>query len=195
MGRSISIHPRGSTRQGVLPVGREQRVLYLEEILNWLENVTDDISVAELILYEQDRCIFNGHDGFPGNLILTAEQYTSLQQCWEAEHMPNDLYYPVIQQRVVVEPTPFLGTVIRLQKKYGPRAWEHRDSASIEALQVPSEDERRKRFQAACSLFSIALSVRQMELREAGHPDKGGAIKALGEVNQRVMELALRGDV
>jgi hypothetical protein len=156
-------------REERLPTNPCARQEAIDELLRWLQDSDDGtVSFNDVALNCGDRSVLNAHDGFPGVLHLTPRQYASVRRAWRAHDLPEDLYYPASAQRAVVEPVeiPGLGPARRLPRAYSPRAWERRDAAAVAAIHVPSEDERRASFAAACDAFHQAVMVRMQDFHQ-----------------------------
>ena len=162
-------YKRDPQREGQLPDTPEARERFIDELFRWFDGVdARGFFSAEMSLEAGDRRVMDAHDGFPGPLQLTAYQFATLQDRLEQADLPRDFYYPILDQREVVEPVMRLGGVVREVSLYSPRQWTLRDAVSIAAIRVPGEDERKKTFAEACRTFEKAVLLRLAELGEPG---------------------------
>jgi hypothetical protein len=169
--------------EGPLPDTEQAREAFVHELFERFAQHDPKERRPEMSLRQADRWVLDAHDGFPGPLQVTAEQFTILQDRLEQAGLPRDLYYPVLQQRELVEPTrsPF-GAVVRGLMFYSPRQWAARDAQAIAALDVPTEEQRLQRFVEALTHFRQQVLLRLVELREAGAPDNFDETEALGDL-------------
>jgi hypothetical protein len=111
-----------------------------------------------------------------------------VQAAWEREGLPHDLYYPLSQERFVVEPTELYGgKVVLAYRRYSPLCWALREEAVIAALRVPSEEERKQAFGQSWMQFMGAIGGRLDELREPERPQPEEfqrVLRLLGDVGQ-----------
>jgi hypothetical protein len=158
---------RDLLRQGALPSSIEERELFVDELFAWLAVLPDPILGDVLNLYQRDKLLLDQSDGMAyGFLTLSPKQFAQLQACWAANGLPSDLYYPAAAQRMVIEPVEKWGGVVRIGQRYTPRRWARRDPGAIDAVPVPSEEERVASILAALSQFQNALWLRRTELME-----------------------------
>lgn len=129
----------------------------------------------------------DAHDGFPGPLQLTPEQFAMVQEHLLEADLPRDLYFPLLEQREVVEPAESNGGIVRQLHVYSPQQWAHRDAAAIAARRVPAEDERRRAFDRAYDAFKRALMLRLGELREPGARPEAEEVRDLEDLFVQVM--------
>jgi hypothetical protein len=148
-----------------LPKNRQAREDLIDDIYHWLDQQKVSYE-AVLNLYRGEEFVLDQHATTPGDIVLTSEQFGVLQDVWEQSGMPRDLYYPARAEISVVEPAEMYGGVVRVQRKYSPLRWAHRDQAKIDALRVPSEEERIEAFTEACLQFHKSLVLRVYELQE-----------------------------
>jgi hypothetical protein len=169
--------------EGPLPDTEQAREAFVHELFERFAQHDPKERRPEMSLRQADRWVLDAHDGFPGPLHLRDEQFTILQDRLEQAGLPRDLYYPVLQQREVVEPTrsPF-GAVVRGLMFYSPRQWAARDAEAIAALEVPTDEQRRQRFAEALTSFRQQVLLWLVELREPGGPDKFDETEALGDL-------------
>ena len=155
---------RDLLRQGALPSSIEERELFVDELFAWLAVLPDPILGDVLNLYQRDKLLLDQSDGMAyGFLTLSPKQFAQLQACWAANGLPSDLYYPAAAQRMVIEPVEKWGGVVRIGQRYTPRRWARRDPGAIDAVPVPSEEERVASILAALSQFQNALWLRRTE--------------------------------
>jgi hypothetical protein len=169
--------------EGPLPETQDAREAFVHDLFERFAQHDATERRPEMSLRLGERWVLDAHDGFPGPVQLTPEQFTTLQDRLEQAGLPRDLYYQVLQQREVVESTqsPF-GAVVRGLMLYSPRQWETRDAQAIEALEVPTEEERQQRFADALTNFRRQVLLRLQELREPGSPDRFDETEAFGEL-------------
>jgi hypothetical protein len=169
--------------EGPLPETEEAREAFVHELFVRFAQHDPKERAPEMSLRLGERWVLDAHDGFPGPLQLTTDQFTTLQDRLEQAGFLRDLYYPVLQQREVVEParSPF-GSVIRGLMLYSPRDWATRDAEAIAALEVPTEEQRRQRFAEALTNFRQQVLLRLVELREPGDPYRFDETEALGNL-------------
>lgn len=169
--------------EGPLPDTEEAREAFVHELFERFAQHDPEERGPEMSLREGHRWVLDAHDGFPGPLHLTPEQFTILQDRLEQAGLPRDLYYPVLQQREVVEATrSHFGAVVRGRMFYSPRQWAARDAEAIAALEVPTEEQRQQRFVEALWNFRRQVLLRLVELREPGSPDRFDETEALGDL-------------
>jgi hypothetical protein len=175
------IPPEEWQRAGALPTDEQARAALIADLFAWFERLDVWLNIAEVDLYQGEEAIFYQHNGMPGLLILTAEQFAEVQAAWEREGLPRDLYYPLSEERVVVEPTEQdEGRVILAYRRYSPLCWALRDEAVIAALRVPSEEERKQAFTEAWMQFMGTINCRLAELREPERPQPKESQRVVG---------------
>lgn len=157
-------------RAGDLPEDVAGRQRAIDGVFGWLEGHAVPIYGAAIILLHDGYPLFNQHDEIPGSLTLTPRQLAELQDEWEQQGMPRDLYFPFEASHAIVEPVWAHGGVVREQRGYSPRAWERRAAAPKPQLEVPSEEERVRAFLAACQQFIETIMLRRDQLLEPGRP-------------------------
>lgn len=168
-------------RAGSLPMGVSERGAMIDSLCDWLEE-TPEWYMRALNLFAGEVPLMEQHDGMPGLLVLNQKQFSDLQDAWGHSGLPQDLYYPASEQRVVVEPVEIEGALVRTYQRYTPLLWKQRDTDLIESLQVPSEEERRRAFADAGRLFQGALRRRMAELAEPGREQDRENIQILGRL-------------
>src|SRR6266566_7710278 len=85
--------------EGPIPDTEQAREAFVHELFERFAQHDPEERRPEMSLRQADRWVLDAHDGFPGPLQLTAEQFTILQDRLEQAGLPRDLYYPVLQQR------------------------------------------------------------------------------------------------
>jgi hypothetical protein len=167
-------------REGFVPNDPTAREALIDGLFDWLHEVTDRISLAAVSLFMGDCTLLDQHDGIPGILTLEPNEFAELQDSWERQRLPRDLYYLANDQREVVETVTKYGGVFRVVQRYSPRQWARRNHPALEEHQIPSDRQRAETFAAACQQFANAVMLRIYELTEpGGKPDKE-EIKKLG---------------
>ena len=190
----------GSVRElkGNLVGGPEVHRAEMARVFQWLADqakangVAEDLSKWEVIVLEHEIWLLDAHEGLPGLLELTPQQYAQLQSEWVAKGLPADLYYPETAGRPVVEPIQTRLGIVRMSQWYSPLRWQRRDGAAIEALSVPTEQERLAAFEEACRSFLDALALRRVEMEEPGRTSDRELIRELDQVYNRVSDLCRR---
>ena len=178
-------------REGVLPTSPEERVRTLGDIFTWFDRSNAPMGARIVNLYAGDETLLDQHDGVPGPLMLTAEQFTELQAAWAQADLPRDLYYLERNQRSVVEPIKYEGRVIRSYRRYTPLEWAQRDLQAIARMQVPAPAARAESFARACDRFAEAIRLRIAELSEPGQVLDPSALNGLERLLLRVELAAL----
>jgi len=178
-------------REGALPANPDARQQFVDELFGWFTDVQPDGFAAEMSLRSGDRWVLDAHDGFPGPLQLRPEEFVELQQRLTAAGLPPDLYYPILDQREVVEASrSHSGSgVVRGVMFYSPLQWAARAATESQPLIVPSEDERARAFAAACNAFREALLLRMQQLREPGRPERSTEADELEDLFLPVQDL------
>lgn len=196
---AVATWRRDPQRQGRLPDDPEAREAVIDNLFHWFAvEQPNDLSAA-LTLHDGERWVMDAHDGFPGPLQLTPEQFAMVQEHLLEADLPRDLYFPLLEQREVVEPAESNGGIVRQLHVYSPQEWAHRDAAAIAARRVPTEDERRRAFDRAYDAFKRALMLRLGELREPGARPEAEEVRDLEDLfvqvmyNWQVNALRLRG--
>src|ERR1051326_6807231 len=92
------------SREGALPETPDAREQFIGELFAWFAESNPEGFTAGMILRAGQRWALGAHDGFPGDLHLRADEFVELQDRLEAANLPRDLYYPILEQRDVVEP-------------------------------------------------------------------------------------------
>lgn len=168
-------------RAGALPTDEQARAALIADLFAWFERLDVELNLAAVDLYQGEEAILYQHDGLPGLLTLTAEEFAEVQAAWEREGLPRDLYYPLSGERVVVEPTELYGGgVILAYRRYSPLCWALREEAVIAALHVPSEEERKQAFSQSWMQFMGTINRRLAELREPERPQPEEFQRVLG---------------
>lgn len=171
---------RSEARNGPLPAEPQTREELIDELFDWFTNILrEDLSMVALNLYIGDQRLLYQHDGIPGVLALTPDEFAELQDVWQRHGLPRDLYYDARQQREVVEPWGRSDRAVLARRRYSPVRWAHRDHVGIEALRVPNEEERIAAFNKACQEFSRAVVQRIRELQEPGRKGETRKIRQL----------------
>lgn len=161
------VNPPVQEKSGRLTPG-DAAAQTIDAVFDWLDSMDASPYAVAFTLYRDGTPLLDQSEGFPGTLMLSRAQFLALQDCWEEQMLPRDLYFPADQQRVVVEPVRGFGGVYRTEKRYTPRQWEQRAQASATFASVPAEDERARAFLSAWTSFSNALMLRILQLSEPG---------------------------
>lgn len=185
--------PASYDDQGSLEGTGRERSEKIVQVLDRLLHVTGAVltfgSPVAFALNKGGRTILDQHDGIPGILYLTPQQYTELQEAWRSQGLPADLYYPETLQHIAVEPTEHYGGVFLINRRYSPLLWQHRDEQALKALYVPSEEERRSRFDEERQAFTMNVMRRVHELQEPGRAPNQEEIAWLGQLIRMVGKL------
>lgn len=160
--------PDDVVRQGTLPESLEERDAIIDSLFAWFETHQVPLYVAALVLSRNGIPLLEQHDGMPGVLALSPEEFAELQAEWERQGLPRDLYYPAHEQQTVVEPTELFGGVVLQTQHYSPRAWALRQENALALPEIPSERECLRQFLAAGETFMQALLLRWKQLYEPG---------------------------
>ncbi|MFN0074424.1 MAG: hypothetical protein ACKVVP_23325 [Chloroflexota bacterium] len=114
----------------------------------------------------KDDWLTDQHDGLPGHLILSRDQFNIVREALQVAGLPAEVYYPASDQRIGTEYQTQPGGVVLVERRYTPRQWARRgDSLS---LAPPSDAERREAFLVETTQYLRALGRRLMELKEPG---------------------------
>jgi len=173
---------REPMREGPLPQTPEEREAFVDALFGWFAEAHPQGFAAEMSLRAGERWVMDAHDGFPGPLHLTPEQFALLQDRLHAADLPRDLYYPILDQREAIEPALMYGGVVRQLRFFSPQQWAHRDVGALAAMAIPSDEARRDAFVEDCRRFLDALHRRQFELREPGQDLRGDELRELEEL-------------
>jgi hypothetical protein len=111
--RATPTYRRDPFREGPLPDGAEARERFVDDLFAWFAEAEPEGFATEMSLREGDLWVLDAHDGFPGPLHLRPAQFAVLRRRLRAAGPPGDLYFPLLQQREVVEPALFKGGVVR----------------------------------------------------------------------------------
>ena len=174
---------QGAVQNGMLPAERAERSAMVDELFSRLEQEAGQWpTLISLLLCRDDGVILDQHDGIPGLLTLTSRQFSELRDYWEREDLPRDLYYAAGKQRTVIEKVEDGGEVLLAERRYSPLRWKHRDVSAVDALRLPTEEERLRSFKHACLRFVRDLMSRDRQLREPGrrpNPEQLAEVEAL----------------
>lgn len=179
-------------RKGRLPRSRAAREKLIDELFDWLESLPDGLGATVCNLYQQDVILLNQHDGIPGFVGASPAEFEQLQDAWQANKLPADLYYPAQAERVVVEAVQQLGGVFRFPQRYSPLRWARRNLS--EGRQIPeySDEDGQETFISACRTFQQALLVRMLQLRELSTKEAENELNRLGRLSYEVGQAMLR---
>jgi hypothetical protein len=155
-------------REGQLPTEPRDRDALIEDVVAWLGQQPGPLTRAMLSLFRAGEPVLDQRDGAPGVLTLSAEQFAEFERCLEGQGLPRDLYYPAGEQLATVDTIKRFGGVVRAYRRYTPRQWASRSRRSRRPPDVPSAEERERRFYAACSSFAQSVALRIAELSEPG---------------------------
>jgi hypothetical protein len=124
-----------AVRRGTLPREVEGRDRLIFELHGWLEEKAAPWHLIGFRLWRRSVEILDQHDGPPGILTLTPDEFAALQEWWLREGLPADLYYPAEQQRMGYEQILADGHLVWVERRYSPLRWARRDpSVTLEAL-------------------------------------------------------------
>lgn len=123
------------TRSGVLPADPRAKEAFVADLVGWLfEHPRFEDPFCLLLndtpLPRRDGVArFDHHDHTSSWVLnLSAEAFAALQERWQAEGLPTDLFYPEDQTRCVPYPGrgswPTLWHRLGAQKCYTPKQWE-----------------------------------------------------------------------
>jgi hypothetical protein len=180
--RATPTFRRNPIWEGSLPDTDEAREAFVQDLFERFAQHDPKERRPEMSLRLGERWVLDAHDGFPGPLQLTHDQFVTLQDRLEQAGLPRDLYYSVLKQHEIIEPIQSHLGVVQGLRLYSPREWATRDAQAIAALDVPTEDERRQRFADALTNFRNAVLLRLQELYEPGAPDGIEETEALEEL-------------
>ena len=173
---------------GQLPALDEQDTLF-EQLTGWLLRTAAKPSLAVLNLSRGQALLWDQHDGIPGVLWLSESDFSELCHAWKSAGLPEDLYYPIHKQHIVIEATEQLDTVVRARRTYSPGQWRSRDATRVESLQVPDEQKRLEDLIEGCDRFRKVLLRRLLELSEPGRPREKAEVEAIGQMLRDLGEL------
>ncbi len=124
-------------KQGILPTDTVEREAFITELVQWIfaNSMVDELFYLllddEPIPQVSKVARFDHHDDTCcWFLNLTESEFGSLQNAWQENDLPIDLFYP--EQKIVCVPYPGNGikaTVLRLfgaKKCYTPMQWQTR---------------------------------------------------------------------
>jgi hypothetical protein len=191
--------PSPVTRSGELVGDGPTRQHQIGEIFRWIletaktEAIDGDPSQWFFILIQDGVWLLDGHEGLPGVLSLTNDQWEELRSWWVAHGLPGDLYYPEDTGRLVVEPVQTKLGVLRGKQWYSPRRWQTKDKG-IENIVVPSEEERQSAFHQACTNFLLAVVLRKEQLQEPGNERDTPLLRQLTETERLIWDLWRQSD-
>ena len=104
---------RDPRRAGPLPEDPEAREAFVDALFQWFDEVHPEGFAAEMSLRAGDRWVLGAHDGFPGPIHVRPDEFAILQHRLAGADLPRDLYYPILEQRPVIEPGEIHGGVVR----------------------------------------------------------------------------------
>jgi hypothetical protein len=124
----------GPRRGGPLPPDPTERQAAVEELLDWVEGHLDpfrlSIRMVAINLYARGEVLLEQHDGVPGPLTLSPAQFGQLQDWWEADGLPRDLYYPAREHRALRRTIPGPDGPMEVLDPYTPRQWRARNDTA-----------------------------------------------------------------
>jgi hypothetical protein len=191
-GGALPFEKIARTEEAVLPAGLAEREGLIDGFFEEFERHRAYLVQAEVSLYLGEYILLDQSDGMPGPLAASPEEFVQLQTAWEEAGLPRDLYYPVRDERMVIEPVEKYGGVVRTRLYYSPRQWEQRVQVKDAPLPIPSEEERLEAFIAACERFAQAVGLYIAQLSEPGQQAEQGKIQRLRAVFHDVHLAALR---
>jgi hypothetical protein len=137
--------------------------------------------------------LLDRHDGDRGSLFLNQEEFAHLKECWRRNGLPSDLYYARSLERTVREPQQGSAGVFIVSRRYSPLQWKHR-SEDAEAIEVPSEADRKRAFLEACEAFEATLSIRMLQLEEPDRERDWRSIDRLKSLRDQVLDVIKASD-
>ncbi len=173
---------------GSLPEVKERDLLF-RRLTSWLLRRAPNPSLAVLSLSRHQALLWDQHDGIPGMLWLSKREFVQLRRRWKEAGLPDDIYYPVHKQHMVIEPTEQFNTIVRARRTYSPRQWAVRESKRIESLDVPDEQMRLQDLIQGCDQFRKVLLRRLLELSEPGRPPDEREVDAIGRMLRTLGDL------
>lgn len=184
---------RRTIQQGTLPRDRRRRASVIGEAFDQVEALLTLRGLPRewigLILYYRKWLVLDQHDGIPARLYLTPEQFAQLQEYWQREGLPGDLYFPAEAERVVTEPIRMFGGLILGPGHYSPLQWDRRESIPPPGMSVPGEEERELAFIDAGIKFVGALGRRRAELTEPGRTSDDDELAAIRAIERLISSL------
>lgn len=145
---------RVKEREGSLPSSPEEKDIFLHELVDWLqENSRMPIFALEMhdkhfkMEASRDLSLFTRGDCNGCTVLnLTNEQFVRLQQIWEKNNLPKDLFYPETEHRMFYRDT---GKRVRfpvteqLQGSFAdftPKQWEEYQKNNPHATEFRDND-------------------------------------------------------
>lgn len=162
------VHNPENRHEGTLPSESDERKRLVDREFAWLIEQDKYPALLAFNLTRGEDTLIDQHDGIPGPMILTPQQFAHLQDEWQQNGLPRDLYYRQGEDIVGVEAVEIYGGRVRVHKRYTPLQWRERQGIAIEELPVPTEEERAEALVAACAAFAAVLARRLYELMEPG---------------------------
>jgi hypothetical protein len=95
-----------------MPADAQARTSLVTEILAWVIAAAGKAELAALALYRgtaPEGWLWDAHDGLPGVLILSRDEFAELQEHWHRRGFPRDLFYPASRRPRVIEPVARYG--------------------------------------------------------------------------------------
>ena len=129
--RAKLLAPRQGTtpteKEGPLPQDPKARAPFVEDIITWIL-ASSEVPTFCLRLWDEATVKFEYPDEYTEwHLNLTPEEFSALQETWEAHGLPPDLFYPLEQGRCIPWPGQrWWDKVLRrlgVQKCFTPRQW------------------------------------------------------------------------
>src|SRR3954468_13725898 len=119
-------------RKGSLPADLADRQnLIRAELAPWVEQNKDARPLA-IILMRDDKWLLDAHDGLPGSLFLSTSEFAELQAEWERSGFPVDLYFLEGEEVATTMVTEKHGDLVRVNWRYTPLQWQHREANGAE---------------------------------------------------------------
>lgn len=169
-------------RKGTFPRSRPAREALVKELFNWLEMFGEPLTVGVVYLFRDNTPLFLIQDG-ACSLFLEPDEFVNLQEAWERDELPRNLFYPKSALRTILQPIEKHGGIVWSYKSYTPLEWSHRQKEA-ELSQVPSEQQRIQTFVEVCERFAQAIRLRIAELSEPGRELDEEGIERLRRLHQ-----------
>jgi hypothetical protein len=141
-----------------LPEDPQDRDGAVDALFDWIKSFpTDRPHLVGWILRRGDEIAANQLDGFPEELDVTEETFADLQDAWRTSGLPNDLFYPARDQRIVTELVDEEGKVFARRQFYSPRRWALRHGRRRRAVGTRGQAEALKLFTSESNRYVGAL--------------------------------------
>jgi hypothetical protein len=139
----------------------------VENVLDWLADAyrhPERRPLTELQLSRGRSLVLDIGRDLPAHAVsLSPQRFTELRAALDLSGLPPDLFYPLRQRRMIVEPTTDdKGRVSTIRQTYSPLQWQRRDPTTRDELVLPGDTERRTAFIAASEAFLDELHFREL---------------------------------